>query len=427
MSTSRHPCARIILILRALALCAWLLVSAVATFGNQAVAFQINPAHTGSQNDGLTPPLVQRWSRTFDPFTTVSYPLIVDGKVFVLVDNGINTGTNLYAFDAGTGAIVWGPFRDTAGSYGFAGLAYDAGRVFVINFDGILRAFDASSGAGLWQIHLGGLYPDGRILYSFSSPPTALAGTVYLSGAGFGAEMLAVNQQDGTLKWHRAINGGNNSSPAVSSSSVYVTFANAATSAFSPTGQLQWQFRNAAGGGGYTPVLFNNRVYVRDSVFRGFVILDATTGAQLGTLDTGHIGPDPPAPAFSGSTGYFGFYSNGVRGLKALDANTLQTRWTFAGDSAINTTATVVNGYVYVASYNGTLYALDAQTGVSVWSTNLGTNMLGSNEGGLQLVTGFAAAEGMLVVPAGNRLIAFQSATPTSPIQLLLDTSGAPR
>ena len=44
------------------------------------------------------------------------------------------------------------------------------------------------------------------------------------------------------------------------------------------------------------------------------------TGAQLGTLDAGHIGPDPPPPAFSGSTGYFGFYSNGIRGLKALDA-----------------------------------------------------------------------------------------------------------
>ena len=76
----------------AVAVAALLLVSSVAAFGSQAVAFQIIPAHTGSQTDALTPPLVQRRSRTFDPFTTVSYPLIVDGKVFVLVDNGNNLG-----------------------------------------------------------------------------------------------------------------------------------------------------------------------------------------------------------------------------------------------------------------------------------------------------------------------------------------------
>ena len=48
--------------------------------------------------------------------------------------------------------------------------------------------------------------------------------------------------------------------------------------------------------------------------------------------------------------------------------------------------------------------------------------MLGSDESNAEILTGFAAAEGMLLVPAGNCLIAFQS-TPTPP-RLLLDTSG---
>lgn len=424
MSMGRHQSRRITSILGAVALVALLLVSSVAALGSQAVAYQIDPAHTGSQSDGLAPPLVQRWSRTFgNSFTTISYPLIVEGKVFVLVDNGNDYGTNLYALDAATGATVWGPFQDKFANYTFAGLTYDAGRVFVLNFDGVLRAFDASSGAMVWQTYLGGDYPDGRTLWEFTSPPTAVADTVYFSGSGFGAEMLAVSQQDGTLKWHKAINGGQHSSPAVSSSSVYVSYAGAATSAFSPLGELQWQFRTAGGGGGRTPVLFNNRLYVRDLVFRGFIILDASTGAQLGAFDVGHIGPTPPAPAFSGSMGYFGYFANNVQGLKALDTATLATKWSFNGDSSINTAPIVVNGYVYVASYNGTLYALDAQTGASVWTTNLGANMLGPDESNAKMLTGFAAADGMLVGSAGNRLIAFQSA-PTSPIHLLLDTSG---
>lgn len=412
-------------ILGVVAVVASLMASSVAAFASQAVAYQIDPAHTGSQSDGLTPPLVQRWSRDLgNSFSTISYPLIVEGKVFVLVDNGNNYGFRLYALDQATGATVWGPVANDFANYNFGGLAYDGGRLFVLDFDGFLDAFDASSGAIVWQTYLGGAYPDGRVLWEFTSPPTAVAGIVYLSGAGFGAEMLAVSQQDGTLKWHKAINGGQHSSPAVSSSSVYVSYAGAATSAFSPlTGQLQWQFRTAGGGGGRTPVLFNNRLYVRDLVFRGFIILDASTGAQLGAFDVGHIGPTPPAPAFSGSMGYFGYFANNIQGLKALDTATLATKWSFNGDSSINTAPIVDNGYVYVASYNGTLYALDAQTGVSVWTTNLGANMLGPDEDNAKMLTGFAAADGLLVVSAGNRLIAFQSSVPP-PIQLMLDTSG---
>jgi outer membrane protein assembly factor BamB len=133
--------------------------------------------------------------------STISYPLIVEGKVFVLVDNRTENGTNLYALDQATGATVWGPFQDKFGSFSFAGLAYDAGRVFVLNFDGFLRAFDASTGAMVWETFLAGEYPDHRILWEFTSPPTAVGGTVYVSGAGLGTEVLAVSEQDGTLKW----------------------------------------------------------------------------------------------------------------------------------------------------------------------------------------------------------------------------------
>jgi len=425
MSMGQHPSAKLTSVVRILAAAALLMASSVVTFGSQpAVAYQIDPAHTGFQSDGPTPPLVQRWSRPLgNSDSTISYPLIAEGKVFVLVDNGIDFGTNLYALDAATGATVWGPFQDKLHRFSFAGLAYDAGRVFVLNFDGFLRAFNASSGALIWETFLAGEYPDHRVLWEFTSPPTAMGGTVYVAGAGFGAEVLAISEQDGTLKWFTAVNGGQHSSPAVSASAVYVSFAGAASTALSPTtGQLLWQFRTASGGGGRTPVLFNNRLYVRDLVFRGHKVLDALTGTQIAAVDENAVGGDPPAPAFSDSMGYFADTANG---LKARNPATLATLWTFNGDSPINTAPIVVNGYVYVASYNGTLYALNAQTGTSVWSTNLGASFLQPDENNAEMLTGFAAANGMLIVPAGNRLIAFQSAPPTGPMQLLLDTSAS--
>jgi outer membrane protein assembly factor BamB len=402
------------------------MASSVTAFGSQAVAYQIDPAHTGSQSDGLTPPLVQRWSRDLgNSFSTISYPLIVQGKVFVLVDNGNNYGFKLYALDEATGATVWGPVADDFANYTFGGLAYDGGRIFVLDFDGFLDAFDVSTGMLVWEKYFGGEYPDHRILYSFTSPPTAVGGTVYFSGDGSGTEVLAVSEQDGTLKWSSSVSGGMHCSPAVSASGVYVSYSAAATTALSPTtGQVLWQFRSAGGDDGRTPVLFNNQLYVRDLVFRGFQILDASTGTQLGALDVGHIGPTPPAPAFSGSMGYFGYFANNITGLKALDTATLATIWSFNGDSSISTAPIVDNGYVYVGSYNGTLYALNAQTGAAAWNTNVGAQFVYPDESNAKMLTGFAAADGLLVVSAGNRLIAFQSSP--KPIQLLLDTTGPP-
>lgn len=398
-----------------------LMASSVATYGSQAVAYQIDPAHTGSQADGPTPPLVQRWTRELGTSSsTISYPLIAEGKVFVLVDNGSDSGTNLYALDEATGATVWGPFKDTFARFSFAAMAYDGGRVFVLNYDGFLRAFNASTGAMVWETYLGGEYPDHRILWEFTTPPTALNGFVYVSGAGFGTEMLAVSQQDGSLKWFNSVTGGQHSSPAVSASAVYVSYSAAATTALSPTtGQVLWQFRSAGGIEGRSPVLFNNRLYVRDLVFRGTKVLDASTGAFITAIGEGAVGPEPPMPAFSGSIGYF---SDTLNGLIARDAATLAPIWTFNGDGPINTAPIVTNGYVYVVSYPGTLYALNAQTGANVWSTNLGANFLQPDEVNAKMLTGFAAANGMLVVSAANRLIAFQSG-PVGPPQLLLDTS----
>jgi len=52
----------------------------------QARNYQINEAHTGAINvSGVLPPLKQKWSRNFG--LDMSYPLIVDGKVYVIVRN----------------------------------------------------------------------------------------------------------------------------------------------------------------------------------------------------------------------------------------------------------------------------------------------------------------------------------------------------
>src|SRR5207237_7079351 len=85
----------------------------------------------------------------------VSYPLIAEGKVFVAVRNGWIAGARLYALDAATGAIAWGPVEVDGGLYR-ATTAYDAGRVFALNYEGLLRAYAAGDGALVWSRYVTG-------------------------------------------------------------------------------------------------------------------------------------------------------------------------------------------------------------------------------------------------------------------------------
>src|SRR5438105_214622 len=71
---------------------------------DQAVAYQINPAHSGLQTgDTLAPPLNLHWSRSFAG--VVSYPLIAHGDVYVTVPS--SGGTTLQALSQLTGATIW--------------------------------------------------------------------------------------------------------------------------------------------------------------------------------------------------------------------------------------------------------------------------------------------------------------------------------
>ncbi len=130
--------------LRSLAVVVALLSVCTAAFGSDAVAYQIDPAHTGSQSDGPLPPLARRWSR--DLGGPISYPLIAEGKVFVIVASPPEWGTKLYALDEETGATVSGPV-DNFGMFYFAGHAYEGGR----RKDLIEFGYGQHAGVAEWQ------------------------------------------------------------------------------------------------------------------------------------------------------------------------------------------------------------------------------------------------------------------------------------
>jgi hypothetical protein len=187
---------------------------------------------------------------------------------------------------------------------------------------------------------------------------------------------------------------------------VYVSTAFNAIDVSASTGQQRW---NVAGTSGLTTVLAGGRLYERGPGYTpNNIIHDASTGQNLGAFEA-----DPP-PAFDGSRGFF--LSNTT--LRARDMTTLpgSTLWSFTGDGGLISAPVVVHGIVYVGSGSGMLYGLNESTGVVVWSTNVGSPFTGPDEQNYgTTTTGIAAGEGLLVVAAGNSLVAYVSGSAPPP------------
>jgi outer membrane protein assembly factor BamB len=354
---------------------------------DSAVAYQIDIAHSGSQSDDtFRPPFDQKWD--VDLKGQVSYPLIVDGRIFVTVR--ASQGTELNALDEEDGHVLWGP-KPLSGTFWWSGIAYDEGRVYAVNTDGILSAFDAESGERIWTQQLEGQY-------AFSSPPTAADGLVFLGGAGSGGTLYAVDGASGETLWTQRVENGDNSSPAVSSDGVFVSYACVQAYAFAPLdGEPLWHHMGPCeGGGGATPVLANGRLYARDWASSNLV-LDARDGSLVSEFNASQ----PPAFDSAGR----GFFVSGMQ-LQANEVENETALWTAAADGTLSPPI-AANDMVYVASNAGTLYAFDAETGEVADMTTLPAkfNDVGMNVSGPPAA--LAIGDGLLVVPADTHLVAF--------------------
>jgi outer membrane protein assembly factor BamB len=363
-----------------------------------AVAYQIGTGHTGFQTDPtLTTPFAQRWTVSLQG--AVSYPLIADGKVFVTAANPSSYGSVLYALDQATGSVVWS--EPIAGTYFFSASAYDNGQVFVVDYDGLLHAFDAGTGALNWSNQLPGQW-------AFTSPPTAAKGVVYVGGAGYGGTLYAVDELSGGLLATESVTNGDHSSPALSDSGVFVSYAcNQADGFAQTTLDRLWHYSTSCeGGGGKTVVVAGGRVYTRD--FNGNLVLDSSTGGLLGSWTP--AGATALAPAFDPTT----LYALTGSTLTAQSIADGSPRWTFTGDGKLDTAPLVIaNGsreLVVEGSGSGALYALDAATGGVLWQGNAAAAISKPDEQNAVQLTGLAAGRGLLVVPAGSTVTAFAAA-----------------
>jgi outer membrane protein assembly factor BamB len=371
------------------AACAVLLsLASVSADAQQATAFQIDRAHSGATalQTPFTFPLRQLWQVTLS--AAPSYALIADGRVYVLYAGPHSYGTRLVALDERTGKQLW--MNTLNATHQWTGHAFGDGRVYAINFDGRLTAFDAATGAELWARQL-------PRQTEFDAPPTFSNGIVYVVGGGIGYTLYAVDAATGRLDWAQDFEatGG---SPTLSDTAVYVAGACGAAYAMDPfSGAPIWtRSPKCDDGGGSTAVLSDGLGLLTLGQAWANLILDPATGNTLGRFSADLI------PATKGTVSYQ--VSQGR--LVARDHGAGVNLWRFG--SRLTSAPIVVDDAVFVGDKRGNIYALDAGTGGILWQENLGAPI--AEPGKLRAwhpVSGLAAGEGILVVPAGFTLTAF--------------------
>jgi outer membrane protein assembly factor BamB len=373
---------RIPWILAAALMIAALFAATASADADQATSSQENAGHTGFASGGSldAPPLTQAWSVNLG--STLSYPLIGNGLVYVIETDSQHAGPTLDALSTASGAVVW-QRPVTSGTV----IAYDAGRVFIAESGGLVTAADAATGDTDW-------------VKTFSNESylslTAGDGTVYI-GSSWDGELAAIDESNGAMDWQTNSDGY----VAVDGAFVYTSSADAYNRS---NGQQVWEGSSGSSCDSWEQPASDGG-HVLESCGTE---LNAANGSLLDEIAASN------SPAVAGETQVF----LGGTTLEAVNLRTGVLGWQFSA-TGLEGSPLIVNDTVYIGSSTGTLYALSLDTGAQVWSGPMGS----ASELGSTALPGMVSADGLLVVPYGGTLVAYQSSAPRPGLDLQI-TSG---
>ena len=157
------------------------------------------------------------------------------------------------------------------------------------------------------------------------------------------------------------------------------------------TGAVVWRSAaNCSGGGGGTAPLAGGQLLGRERN-SGY--------AQRGS--DGEIAETFPADAPPAVLGNAAVSVASGR-LFGYEFPSWRQRWRFDGDDRLATTPLIVGRHAYVASTEGTIYAVDLQTGEAAWGMRNRSLVRPYEDMPNWPLTGLTAGGGLLLVPSGR-------------------------
>ena len=219
-----------------------------------------------------------------------------------------------------------------------------------------LKALNSSDLSTFWSKSLG---------ENTRSSPASSGGEVYVCQAD--GTILAINGVTGNTDWRIMTGVSIVSSPTVLGGMLYVSLSNGILEEIDTTTQaVIWTF-NSGSTFVASPAVSGN--YIAVGAANGIeYFINKGTGTLYWSVTTG--GPiSSSASFFHGTLAYFG--SNDTK-VYAVNLVTKSVTWTFKTTGDVLSTPVSDGVNVYAASFGGSLYALSAASGSSVWTFSSG-------------------------------------------------------
>ena len=307
-------------------------------------------------------PLTPRWNATVGSRIHWSNPVIDNHTVFYTEREG-----TVNALDLGTGALKWQAFLGDFG-YVHGTPAIDSGTVYVALVTGggsavTLFALDETTGAVRWR-HAS----PAPAANAFTTP--AVDGTSVYWYDYSGKTLHATNVADGVDRWTYAMPDKGFQGPTVWAGIVYVTDGVGDIIAIdAPTGTEFWR---ASVGSAITsaPTLAGGVLYVGDYTGAMYAI-NPLNGSRIWKAPLVGRTVDLSSPVVAEGLVFVGVFATetGAGRICALNAATGTIAWrTFIVKGPIGASVAYDNGTVFVASWDGMLYARKASNGAALQS-----------------------------------------------------------
>lgn len=212
------------------------------------------------------------------------------------------------------------------------------GRIFAVDAEGTLSAFDAKTGKNLWQTVIGAHGEDDPVI----GGGLASAGGLLYATNGYN-EVLALAPKSGAIVWRKSIPAASRAAPTVMDGRIFVTTLDNRLLALNvEDGALLWEY---AGISGDTAL-----VGAASPAANRDIVVPVFSSGEISALRTGN-----------GSVAW----TDNLSGMRGMGGS-------LAEISDIKALPVIDKGLVVAISFSGRLAAIDERTGTRIWQREIG-------------------------------------------------------
>jgi outer membrane protein assembly factor BamB len=302
---------------------------------------------------------------TAEDSSTRVYVVIAKVKNFRALYFG-SSNNHLYAVNPDNGSVIWDHY-EPGGYFVYSDPIISNNTLFAGSTDGYLVAFNPATGSEKWRYFTSA--------NGIESPAAVSNGSIYFGGNDY--IFRALDEKTGELKWDFRTNGNVSTKPVFYNDMVIFGSSDANVYALNAqTGNLVWSYPLYGMCNQSSPTLHNGVVFI-GSAGAYLYAINAADGSLKWKFQDGNYSMEHSTPFVYDGKVYIGSWYAGLvnpGSLFAVDEQTGALVWKSLDNKGFSCNPYIADDRLFISPDDGYLYALNAQTGDSLWSVQIYAN-----------------------------------------------------